>query len=187
MSKQDSIEFYELIGAPLLGFVQAEHQAAQATLEMVEQFGFEQTPQGRRIRTTRFYSEKIGPDGQPNRIEHQIPTLTLLPIPMMQTKQAELEFGIKINDFEITPVQGQLAGEQDQQGFMSPRRLQMKASLGRLEQHHNTAHNQLDMKVKLSIQPADFPNGITQLLRVLEEQHQSRALPLQAPTDQEAS
>jgi|GEM_PF-5887956 len=179
MSKLDSIEFYELIGAPLLGFVQAEHQAAQATLEMVEQLGFEQTPTGRRIRTTRFFSEKPGPDGQLQRVEHQIPTLTLLQIPMMQTKHAELEFGVKINDFEMTAVQGELAGDAAQQGFMAPRRLQMKASLGRLEQNQRAAQNQLDMRVKLSIEPADFPNGITQLLRLMDEQHQSRPLPVE--------
>ena len=174
MAKHDSIEFYELIGAPLLGFVQAEHQAAQATLEMIEQLGFEMTPEGRKLRTTKFFSEKTLADGQIQRMEYQIPTLSLLPIPIMQTKHAELEFGIKINDFEMSVVQGDFAGNNSQQGFMAPRRLQMKAALGRLDQAGGGNQNQLDMRVKLLIQPADFPNGVNHLLRLMDEHNQSR-------------
>ncbi|WP_192456566.1 DUF2589 domain-containing protein [Musicola keenii] len=179
MSKQDSIEFYELIGAPLLGFVQAEHQAAQATLEMVEQLGFEHTSEGKRLRTTAFFTEKCGADGRIERTEHQIPILSLMPIPMMQTKHADLEFGIKINDFELSATSPGLASTEEDNGFMAPRRLQMKASLGRMDAGDGGQHRgaQMDMRIKLTIQPGDFPNGISRLLRLMDEAGYSRPLP----------
>lgn len=171
MAQQDSIEFYELIGAPLLGFVQAEHQAAQATLELVEHFGFETTEEGKKLKLTSFFTEKYGDDGNVQRVEHHIPTLSLLPIPMVQTKQAELEFGIKINDFEMTSVASDVAANTGDAGYMAARRLQMKASIGRMEQAEGKPNQgvQMDMRIKLTIQPGDFPNGITRLLQLMEE------------------
>lgn len=177
MSKQDSIEFYELIGAPLLGFVQAEHQAAQATLELVEQLGFETGEDGvKKLRTTAFFTERPGPDGTIQRTEHQIPVLSLMPIPMMQTQHADLEFGIKINDFELAPISDSVAVGQDEYGFMSARRLQMKTSLGRMDtgEANTSRESQMDMRIKLSIQPGDFPNGINRLLRLMDEYSSSR-------------
>lgn len=172
MSINKLIGFNDLISGTLVDFIEAEHQAAKASLEMIESLGFEQDSEGRTVlKMAKFVTEQYDADGNVQQIEHQIPQLSLLPIPLMKTSVAELEFGVKINDFEemvLGEASSLLNSDQNQ---VKTKCMRMKTTIGRMDLPNGQSNStsQLDMRVKLKLEPADFPTGITNLLHIMEQ------------------
>ena len=138
MSNQSAQSLYELVGAPLMALVDAESQAAKATANFIKEMGFKEDESddqaaavdefGRKVdfgdlRMVTFRSQKRQADGTERTFKVEVPLLSLLPIPALQIKDAELEFFAKIVEF---PKIGQpsLASkskeEKDQAGESTP-------------------------------------------------------------------
>ncbi len=201
MAQQDSMQFYEMIGAPLLAFVQAEFQAAQATAEFIERIGFEEedanaeTP-GRadklgRLKMATFRQTRRRPDGGVEEWDVSIPKLSLAPIPMMQVKEADLDFSLKITDIESrvvsrttlahTPKTVDFGSESEtkrrlapppNKDFLSTNRVEFKTAMASMSQRGEDGlrrASEMQMKVKMKIVPADIPTGIKHLLQLMDE------------------
>ena len=104
MADQTALSLYELIGAPLHALINAERQAAQATSEFIREVGFEGSTNGSdedygELRMLTFTFSRPDPSrGENQQYEVQVPLLSLLPIPALQIKDAELEYYAKILD-----------------------------------------------------------------------------------------
>ncbi|MFA8344260.1 MAG: DUF2589 domain-containing protein [Rhodothermaceae bacterium] len=187
MPSNDSHNFYELLGAPLIAFIQAEYQAAQTTLEFIEKFGFtdpssDSDDMGRLRMATFRQNKRIG-NGTYEENDVKIPLLSLVPIPMMQVKDAELEFYLKVTDFLSESVQNDASGVQkentgetgdtdssDQSNYLSSNRLQMKTAMSNAPGSSGSKQNsEMQMKVKLKLEPADLPTGISHLLELMDD------------------
>ena len=117
--EQAALSLYQLLGAPLYALIQAETYAANATAEFIEQVGFEapaptadQTPPQEfgKLRTISFQQERRATDGEGALYKVEVPLLSILPIPALQIKEAELEFFVKIVDM-VTQSQPQRLNE----------------------------------------------------------------------------
>jgi hypothetical protein len=111
MSNQSARSLYELIGAPLAALVDAESQAARATAQFIRSVGFDRSEQvapqegqageadvsdfGKLKMVTFRYDRPEGPDKK-RTYKIQVPLLSLVPIPALQIKDAELEFFARI-------------------------------------------------------------------------------------------
>ena len=192
---------YQLLGAPLLALVQAESQAAQATAEFIQKIGFlpetkpsteeaQGTPAEEvsdieslgNMRMAKFANQMQGPDGKLRSVNVQVPLLSLVPIPALQIKDAELEFYVRILDFS----QGKAATTLGSQGkpkattdetmsptekdFLSPSRMQFRAAMGRgpsAGQHPSTMEAQI--KIKINMGQADIPVGLAKLFNIMDQ------------------
>jgi Protein of unknown function (DUF2589) len=189
-----ALNLYQLIGAPLQALVQAEVQAAQATAEFVERVGFEKkrdTPQDENaigdLRVTSFRQQRVGPDGKLQTYNVDIPLLSLVPIPLMQIKNAELDFAVRIleaveTEKPDTLLQRKPAGKGDTQAepsaggtlpsenFLTAPRVEMKAALTRRESDTVGARRtETQIRVKVNIEQADIPAGILKLLNLMDQ------------------
>lgn len=97
-----------------MALVDAESQAAKATANFIKEMGFKEAPSaggqdtveefGRQVdfgdlRMVKFRSQRRHADGSKREFQVEVPLLSLLPIPALQIKDAELEFYAKIVEF----------------------------------------------------------------------------------------
>ncbi len=191
--ESEALRLYQLIGAPLMALVQAEVQAAQATAEFVERVGFEK-PQGADkdansigdLRTASFRHQRTGPDGKPQTYNVEIPLLSMVPIPLIQIKNAELDFAVKILETvqtgeaethlqratssetpEAASGDGTASADED---FLSPARMEMKAVLGRGDGGASSEKKtETQIRIKVNVEQADIPAGILKLLNLMDQ------------------
>ena len=196
---------YQLIGAPLLALVQAESQAAQATAEFIQQIGFTTAPdtsasqdttdtQNRptefdslgTLRMAKFSNEMQGADGKLRKVNVQVPLLSLVPIPALQIKDAELEFYVRIVDFSKGTAGIKLGSQTDsganadtlangtmsteERDFLSRSRMQFRAAMGRdptAAQHPSAMDAQI--KIKITMAQSDIPVGLAKLFNIMDQ------------------
>ncbi len=200
-SEQAALSLYQLLGAPLYALIQAETYAANATADFIERVGFEPTKAEKsgdelpredmgKLRTISFKQERRTSEGQASTYKVEVPLLSILPIPALQVKEAELEFFVKIVDMisqkqlnyeEKTPPKkkGQeekapkAAPEEESSRVPVPAHpLDMKAMLGRGQPNAPRAPNSaFDMQVhiKIKVAQADPPAGLSRLFNLMEQ------------------
>jgi hypothetical protein len=195
---KEALHLYELLGAPLLAVVQAEAQAAQASAEFIRRIGFEDNSTGERtaepespallqeggrlgnLKMASFLHPVSGSDGKIRDHETQIPVLSLFPLPLLQVKYGEFEFAVKIiehsadMDTDSEPAEPAndspraLPGSDSPSDFLSSHRLGMKASVARQPTGTEERRMDMHMKVKIRMEQADLPSGITKLLNLMD-------------------
>lgn len=192
---------YQLLGAPLLALVQAESQAALATAEFIQKIGFEaetgteastetQTTSGvpatpdafGNMRMATFSNQVQGPDGKLKTMNIQVPLLSLVPIPALQIKDADLEFYVRILDFSKNQSSAKISTQKkvvkeqpddkssEKEDFLSPNQMQFRASMGRgpgNSQYPSTMEAQIKIKIKMA--QADIPVGLARLFNIMDQ------------------
>ena len=200
MSDRAARSLYELIGAPLMALVDAESQAAKATANFIKEMGFtvnhaeeeDTDPENfGDLRMVTFRYQKRGADGKPLSFKVEVPLLSLLPIPALQIKDAEMEFLAKIIDYpkrsQIAPqiktkedekTQGEnetVSAEEEQTKKYSLAELpgrDLKATFGAEYPDDSTSRQRrMDMviKMKIRMQQADVPAGLGGLFNLMQE------------------
>ncbi len=173
-----ALSLNQLIGAPLHAMIEAESQAAQATASFIRNFGFESTGKGNngddfgQLRMASFRQESIGPDGRPRSMQIDVPLLSLLPIPALQIKDAQLEFFVKIVDIQRAAPKGVPAREVDDLPQLQP--IDFKAAMGRDPASTRGRSSEMQMKVKINVQQADVPAGLSRLFNLMEQNISAR-------------
>src|SRR5439155_11165165 len=94
-----SLLLFEIIGAPLVAIVQAQIQAARATVEFIEKVGFITEGEHKAseldigsLRMAEFRYSKLDENGKTAEFVAKIPVLSLVPIPGIQVKNAKISF-----------------------------------------------------------------------------------------------
>ena len=198
-NENSAVALYQLIGAPLLALIQAEVQSAQATAEFIERIGFSGGQGALRdreegagddsseatshhasygdLRMAKFEYQKNDSDGNPRTTSVQVPILSLLTIPMLQIKEAELEYHIKILDTQLTSSAGSTADPADE-SYLGGQRMEFRASMGR-EPTGRERRQSIDaqIKIKVNVEQADIPSGMIKLLTVMDESASSEQKP----------
>jgi hypothetical protein len=185
---------YQLIGAPLLALVQAERQAAQATAEFIENIGFERAPTVAsenaseaekgdslgKLKMATFTNQMKGPNGELKEMKVQVPLLSLLPIPALQIKDAELEFYVKILDFSKEQSLGKMQESFSKDTIVNPdndsdavkpapnERIQLRAAMGR-GPTTNQSSMESQVRIKINMTQADVPAGLSKLFHIMEQ------------------
>ena len=204
MTTQSAQSLYELVGAPLMALVDAESQAAKATANYIKEMGFKEeagsTPSADRdelgreidfgaLRMVSFRSQKRMADGTHRTFKVEVPLLSLLPIPALQIKDAELEFFARIVDIKERSrqalesstekeqkqgVEGEESKDEKAQKY-SPLHMpsrDIKATFGTSAAENRGAQRQkLDMQIKIKIrmEQADIPAGLGSLFNLMQQ------------------
>ena len=200
----EALYLYQLIGAPLLAVIQAEVQAAQASADFIRRVGFEKEPGQPAsndspasplqdggdlgpLRIATFRHTRMGPDGRPQDFNVQVPVLSLFPIPLLQVKTADFDFGVRIlsrapldsqdrQDRDVITATGKLKPDD----FLSPGRVELKGSVTRGGGGSLTSA-EMHMKVKVRMEQADLPAGLLALLNIMGQSVASQPATLLPP------
>jgi hypothetical protein len=179
MSEINDVPLYQIIGAPLLALVQGETQAAQATANFIEQVGFEQSQVAEdgslrygRLKVVTFRYSKTGVGGNVTNLEVEIPILSIVPIPTLQIREAEIDFAVEINSIvELdSPTAINIPRVSGQDSSLEPKFVAFKAGLARED-------SKSAMKINIKVGQADTPVGLLTLFRVLDQGITSREVP----------
>ncbi|WP_420345485.1 DUF2589 domain-containing protein [Pelagibius sp.] len=166
----------QLIGAPIHALVDAEAQSAMATARFIRSVGFVGNGEGMGelgdLQMARFKRRRSTAEGTDEEVEVQIPLLSMLPIPALQIKDAELDYTVKIIQTEALP---QRQAEINQlmttkrQGPLGEPPATLRAAFAREQRPGDRRSVDMLLKMKLRIEQADMPAGLAQLLALAGE------------------
>lgn len=173
----------QLIGAPIHALVDAEAQSAMATARFIRSVGFVGNGDGMGelgdLQMARFKRRRSNADGSDEEVEVQIPLLSMLPIPALQIKDAELDYTVKIIQTEALP---QRQAEINQlmttkrQGPLGEPPATLRAAFAREQRPGDRRSVDMLLKMKLRIEQADMPAGLAQLLALAGESTGQKAV-----------
>jgi hypothetical protein len=199
-----ALSLYQLLGAPLYALIEAETYAAEATADFIERVGFESAAGGTqgdgsarnlgRLRTLSFQQERRDTRGRAASYKVEVPLLSILPIPALQIREAELEFFVKIVDMvqqgqrrrssnrETAPdaEPNQPADPAGRSPITESGRVDFKTMMGRGQTGgERPSRSGLDMQVhvKIKVAQADTPAGLSRLFNLMEQSISSTPLP----------
>jgi len=92
----EALELADLLGALLGSIISAQAQSARATVDFVEDIGFEATAAGERLRTVKVQYRKKDEDGMPAEFEVEVPLLAMVNVPSLIIRQAKLSFSYDV-------------------------------------------------------------------------------------------
>ena len=178
-----SLPFHQLIGAPVLALVQAQAQASQATAEFIERIGFhgyegDDKETGNlnpgelgRMRMVTFKYQKQDVDGVNTTFNAEVPLLSLVPIPAVEIKEADFELNVKVTDIQVGNTATTLAAKNPDEGdWLSPKRVEFRTSMGRMESVSSSSRSsEFQMKVKMRVEQADIPAGMSRLFNIMDQ------------------
>lgn len=170
------MELQQLIAGPLVSTIEADTLSSRRYLEMLQLIAFEDVTEGdrniRRLRTLKFAYQETNVNGYRNKVV-SIPLVTLLPLPLLQIKEADFDFDINILDAVSSgTVESFDYGEgKIEQNNENRRPFRLRASLaskGGSGSYSGKSEQQLsaNMKVHVKMRPADVPAGLSNLLRL---------------------
>ena len=210
-SDKEVLRLYQLIGAPLLAVVQAEAQAAQVSASFIQDIGFTRVKPSRAsgveaaaaeatapigtvqsggdigdLKMLQFNHQVRSTDGIVRTHQMNVPVLSLFPIPLLQVKDAEFDFTIRILDHESRGPQPRTdptaAAVQDDglSDFLSMNRVELKGAIGRQAPTSAQRTTDVQVNVKIRMEQADVPVGLLKLLTVLDQNVTSLPVPAAA-------
>jgi hypothetical protein len=110
-----------------------------------------------------------GEDGSEKTGEVEVPILTLVPIPAIQVKDADIEFGVKITDIQVPNTEMALSSADTKVGDrLSKGYVTLLVTAGTLEMATVDQPANLHMKIKLRVEKADIPVGLSRLLSAMD-------------------
>lgn len=163
------MELKDLISGPLVATIDADTLSARRYLHYLYEFAFES------------YDRKTGRVGELRMLEFfynvqdkkqrvRIPLLTLVPLPLLQVKEADFDFDIQIIDALSVDKNAtfSLKGKEDDDKSI-PEGVNLRVSMaasnieGNMEKKARQGLS-ANMKVKVKMQQADMPGGLSNLL-----------------------
>lgn len=182
MSKDDKkarvssqvMELKDLISGPLVATIDADSISARRYLNHLLELAFEsydrETGEVGRLRTLDFTygSHDVG-GARMQRVS--IPLLTLVPLPLLQVKEADFDFDIRIvdavssdKDATFSLKNGTSGDEDSPEGVKL--RVAMAANAERSVKSTTQQSLTANMKVKVRMEQADMPGGLSNLLHL---------------------
>ena len=153
-----ALDFKRIIGAPLSACVSAQEEAAQATLEYINEVVFrrkDDDPDNLEPVTVTFYFESAG---VVNRLT--IPLLCIVPVPYLQIEQVNLTFQATVTESSMSDDRLQLKAK-----YSSPGDSGEESDVSKAEYQ-----NRRCIDVNLCVTAADMPMGISKILEIFNNQ-----------------
>ena len=153
-----ALDFKRIIGAPLSACVSAQEEAAQATLEYINEVVFrrkDDDPDNLEPVTVTFYFESAG---VVNRLT--IPLLCIVPVPYLQIEQVNLTFQATVTESSMSDDLLQLKAKYSSPGDSGEESDASKAEY----------QNRRCIDVNLCVTAADMPMGISKMLEIFNNQ-----------------
>jgi len=146
-----------IFATPIHAIIDADYTAAKRAAEYIRDFGFTtcnpENPTENKLGTlkeTAFVYETIGNDGKPEKRLVKIPTLSLIPLPLLHVDYADFDFAVRIVDSTNDQLNATLVPQQNNSST-----------------NPNSPHLEANINVKMKVVQSDIPAGISNLLALM--------------------
>jgi hypothetical protein len=169
-----------IVGAPLHAAIEAQANAASASVDFIRQVAFESEEGGTtrssgRVRKLVFYFEQPREEGGTQPVRVEVPLITLVPLPYVRIDELDVDFKVSVGAVE--PAQGAHAATgspEESLDYLSPgSRVQLAANLSSKRDSQSTRTSryavETTMDFHLHAVQDDIPSGMQHLLSVLAE------------------
>lgn len=187
-----ALQLHELLSAPMVAMIQADAQAARATLEFIETVGFladASAPGGSdesRLRMARFRYKKLDENGTVAEFVAEVPVLSLVPVPALQIKEAKVALSAKIVDIAAEPAAGgtgsgggagaggtgtsPAGGKIAAAGVLASRKLQLLAKPASTSgAKTEEVRSSFDLDIQITLGQADIPLGMEKIFQLMDQ------------------
>jgi hypothetical protein len=162
---------HQLISAPLVATLEADTMTTRSYIDFLREVAFEPDTDKEKsglgkLRTFTFQFMQADVKGKTLK-SVQIPVISLIPIPLLQIKEAVFDFDIKILDAVSETKEEKYSFEHQNEPEQQTDRISMRAALApQTGSNKNQKDSSLsaNMKVKVVMQQADMPSGLANLL-----------------------
>lgn len=179
------MELKDLISGPLAATIDADSIATRRYLSYLMELAFEsydkETGKVGELRMLEFNYQSHDVDGT-HQQQVKIPLLTLVPLPLLQVKEADFDFDIKIVDALSADTDATFSlknGATPQEKTTEGVKLRVSMASAIVEGSRKSSSQQsltTNMKVKVRMEQADMPGGLANLLRLTTNNLQMEAV-----------
>lgn len=158
-------ELYELIGAFLHAIIHAEGLAAKATIDFISEVGFDHIrPKGNNLdlgelRMVTFEYHRPNNTGRMEKVTIHVPLLSLVPIPILQIQEAEVDFCVDIIDIIRTAYREE--GDESKKVKMLARMAEARPEKEEVKKPECT-------RIKIKMTASDIPTGLKHLFNLMD-------------------
>jgi len=99
----EALEISEFLGSLLASVVNAQAQSARATVAFIDDVGFEDTPEGDRMRMVTLRYKKRDENDEITEFEVAVPLLALVNVPSLAVSEAKLSFSYDVVSAAAAP------------------------------------------------------------------------------------
>lgn len=150
-----------IFGTPIQAIIDADFMAARKSVDYIQEFGFN-VPNPDEKSVTKFGSLKetvftyntIGNDGKMEQRLVRIPSLSLIPLPLLHVEQADFDFSVRIVNSSDKSEEGKL------NATLVPQQ-------GDNKNNPNAPHLDANINVKMKVVQSDIPAGLSNLLALM--------------------
>jgi hypothetical protein len=136
------------------------------------------------LRVAEFRFDRYTPDGTARPHVARVPVLSLVPIPLLQIKEAEVDFSIRVvSRVAMAPRHKDRPVDTDDPAadFLAPQRLELKGFLESNGGPSGQAVNHANIRVRVRMQQSDLPTGLTKLLAMMTDGTAATPIPADDP------
>lgn len=159
MSQISTLE--NIFGTPIQAIINADYMAARKSSEYIKEFGFNQIKKDDdsyedlgALKETSFCYDTMGNGGKLERRVMKIPSLSLLPLPLLHVDNADFDFSVRIIDSSDDVGDGKL------NAALVPQRSVEKGN-------SSAPHLDANIHVKMKVVQSDMPAGLSNLLALM--------------------
>lgn len=151
----------QLFYLPLKAVIDANTLAALSAINIIREYGFENDKNSEnygKLKMVTFSYDYAGPGGHIQTMSISIPFITLIPLPILEVKQAEIDFSLKVLgqlDIEVNKNDSTEVS-QNLLAVFAPEKSNQSVNLS-LE---------ANMNINIKVGQSDLPGGIIQLLNL---------------------
>lgn len=191
------MELKDLISGPLAATIDADTIAARHYLSYLMELAFESydkdTGKVGKLRMLEFnYTSQDVGGGRLQQVK--IPLLTLVPLPLLQVKEADFDFDIQIVDALSADKDATFSLKNDSSPNESKEvegvKLRVQMAAAKADASHKSSIQQsltANMKVKVRMEQADMPGGLANLLHLATNNLQMEEVEKERKEEKEAS
>lgn len=180
------MELKDLISGPLVATIDADSISSRRYLNYLLDLTFEsydrKTGKAGKMRTLDF-TYQTQDVGGPHTQRISIPLLTLVPLPLLQVKEADFDFDIQIVDALSADKDAafSLKNGSSPEKEESTEGVKLRVSMAQASREGKTTEGvrkslTANMKVKVRMQQADMPGGLSNLLHLTTSNVQSESV-----------
>lgn len=193
MATESALSLYQLMGAPLQALVDAEAKAAYATAMFIKEVGFTKKEGDSKekegeseedfgdLRMVTFRHDKMDSNGNKRTFKVEVPLLSLVPIPALQIRDADLDFFVKIVENPKVTKTTEIKNTEKRlhlSGLPEPLSRDLKGTIGRAQPDTSRKSSmEMQIKVRIRMEQADVPAGLGKLFNLMAENVTMRPLP----------
>lgn len=186
--QRTSVPLGNLLGSPLVGIVQGQVQAAQATAEFIEKIGFNGTYSAEgelgNLRMISFLYNKTNAQGEQETQRVEVPLLSLVNVPYIEVKDADLEYAIKVAAIQNQanqPIDKNDTESARLNSLLAPQKAALSATLGSLKDSAKNARGDLHIKMTMRVEKVPLPDRVQAFYERINQQ--TRQTTILAPLD----